>query len=239
MRCLVRCAITFMLILVLGFIISLIPAVLLYVWLKKLPDMPEDYPETCRTAFKRGVLCIFPVVLCSLVLNVLGNLVMKDRTTLVYQAYYKFIVLAFAEELVKILTMRKIVRQRPSSWLEITIIMAIVGIGFELIESVVYAFDSGIPHMLVRGITIMHAAFGFVMGYYYGKAQHTGKKGYAVLGFALPWLMHGTYDFGLSEQLMEINDNLAFISLSLAAFSIVLIILFIRYVRKTRRKTLR
>ena len=51
--------------------------------------------------------------------------------------------------------------------------------------------------------------------------------------------MHGAYDFGLSEQLMEINDNLAFISLSLAAFSIVLIILFIRYVRKTRRKTLR
>jgi len=216
------------------FLVSLIPSILLYIWLKKQPDMPKEYTDTCRIAFRRGFLCVFPVVLLSFVLYILGNIAMRDRETLIYQAYYKFFVLAFAEELVKFLTMRKIIRSREASWLEITIIMALVGLGFEISEGIVYAIGADFPTMMVRGITIMHAAFGFVMGYFYGKAQHTGRKGFAVLGFALAWFMHGAYDFGLSDQLMAISDDFAFISLSLATFSIVLLILFIRFVRKAR-----
>ena len=139
--------------------------------------------------------------------------------------------------MIKFCTMRKIVRSREASWLETTIIMALVGLGFEISEGIVYAIGADFPTMMVRGITIMHAAFGYVMGYFYGKALYTGRKGFAVLGFVLAWLMHGAYDFGLSDQLMAISDNFAFISLSLAAFSIVLLILFIRFVRKARRQT--
>ena len=225
-----------MLILILAFLVSLIPSILLSVWLEKQPDMPADYPAVCRTAFRRGFLCVLQVMLLSLVLNIIGNIAMKDRETLLYEAYYKFFVLALSEETVKFCVMRKTIRSREASWLEMTIYMALVGLGFEIAEAIVYAIGADFPTMMVRGITIMHAAFGFVMGYFYGKAQYTGRKGYAVLSFSLAWFMHGAYDFGLSDKLVEINDNFAFISLFLAGFSIVLLILFILFVRKARRK---
>lgn len=95
--------------------------------------------------------------------------------------------------------------------------MVLVGLGFEVVEAIPYAVGAGPVIMFVRGVTMMHAAFGFVMGYFYGKSLNTGKKVYAIIGFVLVWFMHGL------------------ISMLLAAFSIVLIVLFIRYVVKNRK----
>ena len=55
-------------------------------------------------------------------------------------------------------------------------------------------------------------------------------------GFVLAWLMHGLYDFSLSDEFQALNDNLAIIPLALVVLEIVLVILLIRFVRKMRSK---
>lgn len=64
-------------------------------------------------------------------------------------------------------------------------------------------------------------------------ARRTGNKGWTVAGLALPWLLHGAYDFGLSEEFLALSDNAAFLPVSLAIFAlvtlVVMIVLFIRH----------
>ena len=90
--------------------------------------------------------------------------------------------------------------------------------------------------MLVRGITMMHIGFGYIMGRLYGKYRYTGKKVYAVLGFAVPWFFHGLYDFTLSPEVLELNDNIAFIPVSIAFACLVLVFFYVRFVIKARDK---
>ena len=48
------------------------------------------------------------------------------------------------------------------------VFMVIVSIGFELLESVLYAFMPNPIQILVRGVLMMHAIFGFIAGWLYG-----------------------------------------------------------------------
>ena len=73
------------------------------------------------------------------------------------------------------------------------------------------------------------------MGWFYGKKLYTGKKGWGVIAFLLPWLMHGIYDFSLTPELLELNDNLMFIALTIALIDIVLLILMIRFFVRARK----
>lgn len=225
-----------MIILVLAFLASLIPSLGIYFWLKKRNSDPT-YQTNCKNALFKGFLCVFPVLLCSCCFSIIGRILrLKDFNTYLYDVYYKFIVLAFAEELVKFMALRKLLKQKSYSWLDVVIYMVLIGIGFEIIEAIPYAIGSQVGHMIVRGITIMHGAMGFIMGYFYGKALQRKKKGYAVLGFVLSWLMHGTYDFTLTDEIVEIADWIPIIPVSLAAFSIVLIVWFVLFVRNAGKK---
>jgi hypothetical protein len=82
----------------------------------------------------------------------------------------------------------------------------------------------------------MHGGFGFIEGYYYGKAKYTGKKWYAVLGFALAWLMHGAYDFGLSESFAALGDWTPFLSVSLAGVSLIILVVMVIFFAKKNKK---
>ena len=226
-----------MLFLVVAFIVSLIPAFALYFWLKKQQGMPEGYAETCKKALTRGMLCVFPVLGASCAFSLAGRLLFMGKTdTILYQVYHKFIVLAFAEELVKFFTMRRVTRDRACSWLEYTIYMMLVALGFEVMEAIPYAFDSGAPHMLVRGITMMHVAFGFIIGYFYGKGKLAGSRPVMALGFVLSWLMHGLYDFSLTEGMTEMSDFFIFAPVTLAAACAVLIFFYVRFVKKAKKQ---
>ena len=120
------------------------------------------------------------------------------------------------------------------NWYNITIFMTIVGLGFGCIENVAYSFGSGIIVMLLKGISIGHAGYGFIMGWFYGKMLKTKKKIYGILSFIIPWLLHGLYDFGLSKELIKVNDNFAFISILLELVCIIFVFLIIRFVRKRK-----
>ena len=150
---------------------------------------------------------------------------MKDVNVLVYKAIYKFIVLAFAEEIIKFLALRFVLKRKPYAytWTDVVAFMVIIGTAFGLMEDIPYSIDASPIMMLVRGFTLGHVGYAFIMGWFYGKRLYTGKKSCGVIAVLVPWLIHGLYDFSLTPELMEINDNFAFLGVSLALLVAVLI----------------
>ena len=212
---------------------------MLYRWLKNRIKDDAAFRELCGSALKKGILSVFPILLCSLVFQLIIRLIgVKESNPLLYEALYTFIVLALAEELVKYLAFRRTLQQTEYrvSWVDVTALMAIVGIGFDLIESVVYAIGASVPVVLIRGICIPHAGYGFIVGYFYGKSVKNGKPAVKWIGFLLAWLLHGLYDFSLSEPFIAINDNLAIVAILLALLDIVLVLLLVRFVKKAKKQ---
>ena len=105
--------------------------------------------------------------------------------------------------------------------------MTIIGLGFGMLESVLYAIGATVPVVLIRGICVPHAGYGFLVGYFYGKGSKADKSALKWMGFLLAWLMHGLYDFSLSQEFIALNDNLAIVALLLAVLDIVLVLCLI------------
>lgn len=211
-----------------------------------LPASPPDnvltYRKYCTSAFVRGMLCALPILALSGILFILNGVLrttlLVNMPVLLYKAIYNFIVLALVEEIVKFIAFKLFLKKKPFAYssADIVAIMVIIGTGFGLLESVLYAIDSSPIVMLVRGITIGHAGYGFLMGLLYAKRMQTGKKVYGFLAVLIPWLIHGLYDFSLSPELIQVNDNFAFLGVSLALLDVVLLILIICYFVKAKKK---
>ena len=233
-----------MLLFLIACVVSFIPCIVLFLRLRKSHVGTGDegeitFNEVCNKALRQGIFTVLHVLLLSGVTYVLLWLTrLQDSNPLVYQALYTFIVLALAEEVAKYLAFNRVIKKTdyPYSWLDLTILMAIVGIGFGLIESVIYAIGASVPVVLVRGICIPHAGYGYIVGYAYGKSIKEDKPVLRWLGFILAWLLHGQYDFSLTEEFVAINEYLMFVALLLAVLDIVLVIMLAVFVRKARRR---
>lgn len=224
-----------MLLLIGCFLGSLVPCAVIFLWLRKQNDMWEGHPKLCDKAFLNGALSALPAVACSAAFALIGAILgIKNQNIMLYDAYTAFITLAFSEELSKFFMMRRIVKKEQFSWLQVAIIMALVGMGFEIIEAIPYAVGAGPGHMFMRGFSMMHVAFGFVMGYFYGKSLKTGNKAYAVLGFVIAWMMHGVYDCCLQDNILNMTWP-GYIALGLAVLCALLIVVFIIFVIRGKK----
>ena len=233
-----------MIILIGAFLVSIIPAAGAFYWfrenMRKGQPIEPEYKRLCNSAIIRGLVSAAPIILVSFLINIIENFMpgLSSLPPAPKQFFHDMFVLAFAEELVKYLMFRGLMKKNPDypyGWLDVIVFMVSVGIGFELIEGVVYAFGSGPGHMLVRGITAMHAGFAFIMGYFMGKGMKTGDKKYTVLGFVVPWIMHGLYDFSLSEEATALNSDIAaIVAVGLALLCLVIFVYMIFFMRKAR-----
>lgn len=223
-----------------GLLAGLGPSLVLYFWLSRRLKNEPAYQQSCKKALITGIVSTFPVLLTSGALYLLLRVTrLQDTNALLYEALYKFIVLAFAEELVKYLAFRRFLKKSdyPCSWLDLTVFMTIVGMGFGLWESLVYLFGSGPMVMLMRGIVLPHAGYGTIVGWFYGKSLKTGKRGFTALGIVISWLLHGLYDFCLSQEFVALSDAIMVLALVLEALNLVLVIwLIIFAVRGQRNK---
>ncbi len=231
-----------MIVSILIFLASIVPGVLIIVWMWKRNQTDALYKKSCKSALIRGLISVLPILGVSAVFYILNRILrltlLKDANVLVYQALYTFIVLAFAEELVKYLCFRFLLKKRYNaySWADVVAFMVIIGTAFGLVEDIPYAIGASPIIMLVRGFTMGHVSYGFMMGWFHGKGLYTGKKIYGVLAFLLPFLLHGLYDFSLSEELIALNDNFSFIGISMAVFDLVLLALMIRFFIRSKKK---
>ena len=169
---------------------------------------------------------------------VLKLTVFKGIPVLAYQAIYNFIVLALAEEAVKYVSFRLIIKKRNAaySWADIVAVMVILGAAFGLSEDIPYAVGADAITMLVRGFTMGHVGYGFLMGWFYAKSLSAGKKHYSIIAVIVPWLLHGLYDFSLSPDLIAWNDNLVIVSFMMALIDVALVILTIIFFVRSRKK---
>ena len=226
---------------ILIFIASIVPSVLIILWMMKRNKGDELYKKSCKSSLLRGLISVLPILGVSAILYILSRILnatlLSNVNVLVYQAIYKFIVLAFAEELVKFLCFRGVLKKKlsPYTWADVVAFMVIIGTGFGLIEDIPYAIGANPIVMLVRGFTMGHVGYAFVMGWFYGKKLYTGKKHYGVLAFLLPVLIHGLYDYSLTPELLQINDGLAAIALGLAVSDVVLLVLMIRFFVRSKK----
>ncbi|MBQ1318253.1 MAG: PrsW family intramembrane metalloprotease [Solobacterium sp.] len=227
-----------MAVLIIAFLASLIPAAIIYFWLRNhMFRQDQEYKTFCRSSLFKGMLSTFLVILFSGSLSLLGNAVLfRESRGLLYTAYRTFIVLALAEEAAKYITFRKILKktESPYSALDMISSMVLVALGFEILESGVYALTTSPGQMLVRGVTAMHAGYGFIMGWFMAKSRLTGKKSQAIIGFLIPALLHGAYDFGLSDEFAQLGDATAILSVTLAALALVTLIWMFLFTRKAR-----
>ena len=228
------------LILVLAFVLSLLPPLLIFFWLRKRKGDDKEYRTLCNKAFGRGALWC-PA--CLLVLIIVGygielGMIKLNVNSIIVALYHNFIVAALLEELIKYAGLKRFMKKHPYAYsrLDITTMMMIIGIVFGLLEAVFYAFGMNPVRMLVRGIMAMHCGYGFIMGYFVAKGMQTGKKKYTCLGFLIPFLLHGIYDSGVSAELRQISEAFSLASVLLALFGLVTLILAIVHVNKAKKK---
>lgn len=224
---------------ILACIVSFIPLIALYLWIRNGSSKEDVCRKRCDKALLQGFLCGFPVILGSFVTSLLLGLTgLRESNPLLYQALYKFIVLALVEEAVKYLGFRRVMKKNvgPYSWLDMTVLMSAVGIGFGMMESLMYCIGESIPVVLIRGISMAHAGYGFLVGYFYGKGAKESNPATKWLGLVPAWLMHGMYDFSLSNEFLAINDNLAIVPFILMFVEIVLAIMLAVFVKKAQKK---
>ena len=223
-----------MLVLVLGLIASIIPSAILYFYLRNLRKDDKEYYKNCRKLLVAGLLCSFGVFLLDLLLNIGWSMLhIAEDIPIVKVLFRCFIVNAFAEELVKYLNARRVIRKNKVSWLDCIAYCAIVGIGFHIIESIVLVLSSNLMQILVKGITMGHPAYGMFMGYCVGKA-YDEKKSYGIMGFLFLILLHGFYNFSLSDEFMALNENLIFVPFLLVGVDLLLLISVFLFVKKHR-----
>ena len=214
-------------------IISFIPSILFYFFLRSLKKDNEQYKKDCRKTLIRGFFAAIPIFLLDLVISLILSLTgIKDTAGPIVNTLIRcFIINAFVEELVKVWTGNKMIKQNHDtvSWLDMISFIAIASIGFEISEGIVYILTSSPGQMLVRGISMMHISFGLIEGWYIGKYAKTGDKKYMFLSMGVTILIHGLYNFGLSDAAPEV---FGVFSLAAAAASAVFWIYMIFYIRK-------
>ena len=230
-----------MIISVLVLIISIIPSVLIIKWLMNRRNDDPAYRECCKEALKKGLISVLPIIgvsaLFAFLKNVLQRTVLTGLHPLVFDAIETFIVLALAEEFVKYFLLIRLLDKKicAYSWADVTAFMVIIGTAFGLIEDIPYAVGASPMVMIVRGVTMGHVGYGFLMGWLYGKGLYTGNKAFRTYALLIPALLHGIYDFSLEPDLLKVNDNLAFIGISMALIDIVLLVLMIRFFIRSKK----
>lgn len=154
-------------------------------------------------AFAAGSFAVIPVLLAEMSLNIFE---LAD-SSLLAAGYTAFVVAGLVEEAFKYLIFFLYIwKDREFDEMYDGIIYCVfISLGFATVENVGYVLASGFNTALIRSLTAVpaHALFGVTMGYYLGIAKFIRphmKAKYAWLGFIVPVILHGIYDFILFSQ---------------------------------------
>lgn len=150
--------------------------------------------------------------------------------TVLYDFVLYFMVVAWTEEGVKHFALKRITWTHPAFdySFDAVVYSVAVGLGFAAAENVSYVFMYGLSTALTRAMTAIpgHCIFAIYMGYFYGMArirythlQPARSSANMFLSMLVPVLMHGAYDFIVSEgsQMMTVIFFIYLVCLDIAA----------------------
>ncbi|MDD2434083.1 MAG: PrsW family intramembrane metalloprotease [Bacilli bacterium] len=186
-------------------IAAVLPAIILAVRVYQV-DRLEKEP----TGFLVGLLFlgIFSTG-CALVTEILGDKLLNiwfSDTSVPYRILEYFVVVACSEEGFKYLLLNKRTWKSPNFNCQFdgVVYAVFVSLGFALWENISYVVSYGFETALIRAVTAVpgHACFGVFMGICYGIAKKYSNIGnekksklWRILGFVVPVIMHGSYDY--------------------------------------------
>lgn len=88
--------------LIIATIVSFIPFICIYLWLRNGVSKEESHRKLCDKALVQGFLTVLPVILLAIIFTGLIFFTgVKSSNPLLYQALYTFFVLALSEEVAK------------------------------------------------------------------------------------------------------------------------------------------
>lgn len=181
-----------------------IPVGLIFWYLLWINSDNPIYTKDCYFSLAGGALCCAIIVVFTYLINFAweaGGL--HDSHPILTAVIKDFILFAVTEELIKHYMIRKAARKYKGAIEKHELIAfgGIVGIGFEVVENIYYAFGSDALSIAIRGITLPHVAYGLLIGWFIAKAIEKHDKKYIVPALVIPTVFQGLYEFSLSEEL--------------------------------------
>ncbi len=189
--------------LVIIFLVSLVPGIL---WVRffHLKDKFEREPVTLLV---RVFLFGAAAVGFAAVLEMPFRTWVLSDAPLVLQFVVAFLVIGLGEEFLKAVAVYLAVYRSKDFNEEVDgIIYAVTaGIGFSVVENILYASSYGLAVAPIRALvaSLAHACFSGIFGAYLGRAKFSDQPGRELIkGVIYAGMLHGLYDFILISQLL-------------------------------------
>jgi len=215
-------------------LVSFVPSLLLFYFLRNNRKDDEVYRRDCLSLLGKGVLIAGLVFLLDLLLMIPWTLTgISEKYPIIGQLFKCFIINATVEEFSKFWIARKYIRKDldKTSRLDVISYLAIAAISFGLFEDVIYTLETNLGQILVRGLLMGHVPYELLMGQLYGKSVAEKKPFCKFLAFFVPILLHGSYNFCLGENL---PDWTAFVVVAEVAVLTIYMIRMIFFIKKRR-----
>lgn len=209
-------------------IVAVAPALFLMKKVYDLDKIEKEPPALLRKLFLFGCLSVIPGIILEILYSRFVSPLFIAAPTTVYLLTENFLGVALMEEGVKFFFLyNKAYRHPAFNYRFDGVVYAVfVSLGFALVENVLYVLKFGIGTGLMRALLSvpLHAVCGVYMGLAFGDLKsRSSEKGLlpaALSCLPLPILIHGFYDFCLSQE--GYVSLLLFIAFVLAVFLLCL-----------------
>ena len=190
---------------------ALLPAFYLMYRIYKADRVEREPVKQIVKVLILGALSTIPASVLELIGMTLQDRYMSAAAPTLYLAVQFFIIVAFAEEGMKMLALRIGIWKNPefNYLFDGVVYGAASALGFAALENVLYVSEGGMTTALVRAVTAvpLHCICGIFMGHYYGLAKYAARRGWAdarksykLQAFFIPVFIHGLYDFLASVE---------------------------------------
>jgi len=188
-------------------------------WFIYSKDKYEKEPKKLLFwCFVFGVLSIIPAIILEKIGQASG-LNISDNILITF--LFAFVVVGFSEEFSKYIFLNwyAFKKKEFNEPFDGIVYAVMVSMGFAVFENIFYVLSNGFTNAIMRAVTAVpaHAAFGVIMGYYFGLAKFNKKKQfqYKMTGLLGAIALHGGYDFFLFQQNFPAAAILAFVALGI------------------------
>lgn len=189
-------------------IVAVAPALFLMKKVYDLDKIEKEPPQLLWKLFLAGCLSVIPGVILELLYTRLISPLFMPMGSFVYLLADNFLGVALVEEGCKFFFLYKRAYRHPAfNYRFDGVVYAVfVSLGFALVENILYVAQYGIATGLLRALLSvpLHAVCGVYMGLAFGEMKsHSSNKKLlpaALTCLPLPILIHGFYDFCLSQD---------------------------------------
>lgn len=178
---------------------AVVPSILLIWYFRSRDANPEPAAVLWKT-FGLGVLTVIPVLMVALPIASL----LKEVEDPVLRGFLQaFLTAAGPEEFFKftVVTLYCARHDEFDEPMDGVVYGATASLGFATLENILYVSSGGLGVAVMRALLAVpgHAFMGAVMGYFVGQAKFrpTEKGKLLTLGYFVPFLLHGLYDWPL------------------------------------------